>query len=567
MALNFPPNPTNGETYQSGSSATYVYSGTYWSIPSGQSGTSGTSGAQGSQGPQGTTGEVGPQGINGTAGSSGVQGPQGTQGNQGASGTSGTNGSSGTSPSGVATTTVNPDYIQSGRITSDQTGVGDDTDIIFNRVITNSGISMNTSTGVFTLSANKTYRLFASLSWITFSDATNGYIIYDWVDATTNSPLDSTGVSKAVAIALNRNTSEANTAGANLIYTPTTNQTVKLRTTDASGTAALRSGVGTTATIEQINPTVTVTNGTNGAAGTSGAQGPQGNQGPAGSGAQGAQGPTGGTGSQGNQGTQGPQGNQGTQGTTFNINQYSGSVFVTGSLTVSSAIIVSSSMVANTSSLYLTSGSNLYVQNNGLVEITGSLVATGPSTLIGAVNVGTGSGNEGGEIQLATPQTNTSLTNKVIIDVFQNRLRFWEGGTDSKGVYVDLSKAPAGNAGELMWKASGMVAAGTFVTLDNLKCTVTTSSNRGLSIGAVSTTFEADLSGWYAASIGSAGGSTNNISYTTTASSSLFNWNFVAHGDTAHYHIRDKTNDRFYRVTMMIGVSYISNFISIERLF
>jgi hypothetical protein len=43
--------------------------------------------------------------------------------------------------------------------------------------------------------------------------------------------------------------------------------------------------------------------------------------------------------------------------------------------------------------------------------------------------------------------------------------------------------------------------------------------------------------------------------------------NFVAHGNTAQYHIRDKTNDRFYRITMMIGVSYISNFISIERLY
>jgi len=208
---------------------------------------------------------------------------------------------------------------------------------------------------------------------------------------------------------------------------------------------------------------------------------------------------------------------------------------------------------------YAITGSNSF---NGNQTITGSVTTTG------VLNVGTvGSGDEGGEIQLVVPQTNTSLTNKVIVDVFQNRLRLWEGGLDSKGVHIDLSKAPAGNAGELMWKSSGMVAAGTFVTLDNLKCTVTTSDNRGLSIGAVSTTFEADLSGWYAASVGSAGGSTNNISYTTTASSSLFNWNFIAHGDTAHYHIRDKTNDRFYRVTMMIGIGYNSNFISIERLF
>jgi hypothetical protein len=116
-------------------------------------------------------------------------------------------------------------------------------------------------------------------------------------------------------------------------------------------------------------------------------------------------------------------------------------------------------------------------------------------------------------------------------------------------------------------KASGMVAAGTFVTLDNLKCTVTTSDNRGLSIGAVSTNFEADLSAWYSVPSGTYGLSTNNIAYTTTASTSLFSWNFTAHGDTVTVNLRDKTNNRFYRVTMMIGTGYVSNFISIERLF
>ena len=116
-------------------------------------------------------------------------------------------------------------------------------------------------------------------------------------------------------------------------------------------------------------------------------------------------------------------------------------------------------------------------------------------------------------------------------------------------------------------KSSGMVGAGTFVSLDNLKATVTTSGSRGLSVGAVSTTFEADVSGWYGISGGGNGLSLNNQTYTTTASTSLFNWNFPAHGDTAQYQIRDKTNNRFYRITLMIGASYLSNFISIERLF
>jgi hypothetical protein len=114
---------------------------------------------------------------------------------------------------------------------------------------------------------------------------------------------------------------------------------------------------------------------------------------------------------------------------------------------------------------------------------------------------------------------------------------------------------------------SNFVGAGTLVTLDNLKVAVTTGGSRGLGIGAVSTTFEADVSGWYGLPGGNGGNSANNITYTTTLSGSAFGWNFAAHGDTAQYQIRDKTNNRFYRVTMMIGQSYLSNFISIERLF
>ena len=150
-------------------------------------------------------------------------------------------------------------------------------------------------------------------------------------------------------------------------------------------------------------------------------------------------------------------------------------------------------------------------------------------------------------------------------------------GTESPASKLDVTgnvnvtgKINVGDAtGNVVTKASGMVAAGTFVTLDNLKCTVTTEAqgNRGLSIGAVSTTFEADVSGYYTRP-GAIGGTTgNNQTYTTTASASLFNWSFPTHGDMVQINLRDKTNNRFYRITMMIGASYISNFISIERLF
>ncbi len=206
----------------------------------------------------------------------------------------------------------------------------------------------------------------------------------------------------------------------------------------------------------------------------------------------------------------------------------------------------------------------------GNVNVAGALNVTGSSNVnlqTPALLIGNGSGDEGGEIQLATAQTNQSLSGRVIVDVYRNQFRILESGSNNKGVNIDLSKAPTGASGELIWKTSGLVDAGTFVVLDNIKVTVTASGNRGLSIGAVSTNFTANISGYYAMNGGVAGTATNNVSYTTTASSSFSSWHFTTEGDGSYYNIFDKTNNRFYRVNLIIGSGYNNNVISIERLF
>jgi hypothetical protein len=194
-----------------------------------------------------------------------------------------------------------------------------------------------------------------------------------------------------------------------------------------------------------------------------------------------------------------------------------------------------------------------------------SNIGTFSSTLSGSILVSTNSvGDEGGEIRLAASENAT--VNGVIIDSYNDVVRIFENGGSSRGVRVDLAKAPVGNNGELMWKVSGVVNAGVFVTLDNLKATVPTTGNRGLSIAAVSGSFSANIGAWYGGSGGVGGDSVNNLSVTTTESGSLFSWNFVAEGNSAQYTIYDKTNNRMYRVTLMIGPAYLDNFISIERL-
>ena len=121
-------------------------------------------------------------------------------------------------------------------------------------------------------------------------------------------------------------------------------------------------------------------------------------------------------------------------------------------------------------------------------------------------------------------------------------------------------------SGNVATKSAAYVDAGTFVTLDNLKATVTTSGNRGLSVATVSGSFTAFVNGSYTTYNGNIAGGGSSIAINTTASSSIFNWNFLGQGDMATYLINDSTNRKAYRIILMIGGSYLSNFISIERL-
>lgn len=205
----------------------------------------------------------------------------------------------------------------------------------------------------------------------------------------------------------------------------------------------------------------------------------------------------------------------------------------------------------------------------GDVKIAGAFNVTGTSSAniqTPALLLGTGSADEGGEIQFALAQTNQSLNGRVIADVYRNQLRFLESGGSARGVNIDLSKAPSGASGELIWKRSDFVDAGTFVTLDNLRATITTAGNRGLSLATVSGSITGYISGSYTLMIGGIAGAAGSASITTSASSSIFGWGFAAQGDAANYILRDDTNARVYRIIMIIGGSYLANFISIERL-
>ena len=216
---------------------------------------------------------------------------------------------------------------------------------------------------------------------------------------------------------------------------------------------------------------------------------------------------------------------------------------------------------------------NVGIGNNAptaKLDVTGTLGVSGIATLRDLVDIGTGIGDEGGEFQFAIPATNTTLQNRVKVDVWQNRLRFFEGSTYAKGVHLDLSKAPNNAAGELIWKASGIVNRGVDVTLGNLKARVAASGNASLQLSTVSGTYSIYGSGVhvFTSNLGSTtidGASPKTIS--TTPVYLLAGNTFPTAGGTDTWNIMDTSNSIAWRITMILGAGVNNNLITIERLY
>jgi len=213
----------------------------------------------------------------------------------------------------------------------------------------------------------------------------------------------------------------------------------------------------------------------------------------------------------------------------------------------------------------LTTNTNLPSTNN---TFTGTNTFNQSITTKGDLTVGTSSGNEGGQINMALAATNQTLTGSVNIDVYQNRIRFWEGGGNARGVSIDLSKAPNSVNAELLWKASGFVNTDVDVTLGNLKARIPSTGNKSLQLSTVSGTYSVYGSSLY--SYNGVGAVTLNngtpLNVTTTPQYLAAGYNFLVAGATDVWNIMDTSAGIAWRITMILGASYNNNMISIERL-
>jgi len=97
------------------------------------------------------------------------------------------------------------------------------------------------------------------------------------------------------------------------------------------------------------------------------------------------------------------------------------------------------------------------------VSPSGAFTASGDISTSAILKSNQSSGDEGGQIDLAKSVTNTTLTTGVSIDVYQNRLRFFETGGTNRGFYIDISTG-ATSAGTNLVGGGGSFTGGTLTS-------------------------------------------------------------------------------------------------------
>ena len=124
-------------------------------------------------------------------------------------------------------------------------------------------------------------------------------------------------------------------------------------------------------------------------------------------------------------------------------------------------------------------------------------------------------------------------------------------------------------SGNVVLKSAGFVNAGVPITFGDIQVIMSTGGSRSLQIRTTGSNFTGMVSA-YTTYSNSAFTHFSDVTQTINGTYAYLgtSWSFGTDGDVANYFVRDTTNGRFYRITLMVGVisNYTNNFISIERL-
>ena len=118
---------------------------------------------------------------------------------------------------------------------------------------------------------------------------------------------------------------------------------------------------------------------------------------------------------------------------------------------IAAAFTAANSAANSTTDIYARNTANAAFTkaNNALANTTGATFG-GELNITGTLRALNQGGDEGGELFLDKPVTNTTLNGGITIDIYQNKLRFFETGGAIRGAFIDFSTAGGGIANNLL---------------------------------------------------------------------------------------------------------------------
>ena len=446
----------------------------------GATGATGSQGIQGATGSQGIQGEIGATGAQGNIGATGAQGNIGATGATGSIGLTGNDGATGaqggTGATGIgyttliSTTTLTPTLNTANIFTVDKsygtTGIGtgtlvwalssDSASYVYGPVLYYTGTNISVA-GTLTFGSSKSSwninltgpRGFGGATGATGATGLTGNIGATGSTGATGN-IGATGSTGATGLAGQTGaTGATGYSGASIAWQGAWTSTTSYNILDAvyyngnsyitnSGGSNQVPGAGANMWSLMAGQGATGLQGATGIQGTQGeigATGAQGNVGATGAaGTSGGVGATGATGLTGNDGATGAQGNIGATG----AQGAQGNVGATGATGVQGATGLTGPVAGSANQVVYKDGSNNASGSSNLT-FDGSKLSTENLAVTNS------SGDEGGEILLAKPQTNSTIAGTgVTIDVYQNKLRFFEQGGSARGAYLDITASGAG---------------------------------------------------------------------------------------------------------------------------
>ncbi len=203
-------------------------------------------------------------------------------------------------------------------------------------------------------------------------------------------------------------------------------------------------------------------------------------------------------------------------------------------------------------------------------ETAGAYVGSSSAAYSGASSAGYGA--TGGLSDAVITTSVQTVVSYRILQTFNTNQLGANGDFSATGSYPWFNiEVISGNQPIQPDKIAKFVDAGVPVVFGDIQVQMATGVSRSLQIKTTGISFVGMVSA-YTTYNGASG--TNSFTYfsdiTQTVNSTFAHlgttWGFAQSGDVAVYYLRDTTNLRFYRITLMVGPSYFNNMISIEKL-